>query len=221
MDTPAGLITARAIMEHGKAKRVSIQNVPSFYYCSLTVEIPGLGEIPVDISYGGNYFALVDVNRLNMALKIENIKDLIEIGLTVRDLVNERVEIIHPGTGVKGRVDITEIYDESPDLSESPDSFGPKNIVIFGAGQVDRSPCGTGTCAKMAVLNKKNRLKPGEIYRYKSIIGTEFQGRILEETTIGNYKAVIPEITARAYITGIQQFVMDADDPFKHGFQLA
>ena len=214
MDTPAGLITARAIMEHGKAKSVSFQNVPSFYYSSLTVKVPGLGEIPVDISYGGNYFALVNVNRLNMPLEVENIKDLTEIGLTIRDLVNQQAEIIHPGTGAKGSVDLTEIYDESSAPAVT------KNIVIFGAGQVDRSPCGTGTCAKMAVLNKKNKLSPNEIYRHKSIIGTEFQGKILEETTVGDYKAIIPEITARAYITGIQQFVMDADDPFKYGFQL-
>jgi len=211
LDTPAGKVYSKARIENGKVKEVIIRNVPSFFYSSVNIKVKSIGNVPADIAYGGNFFALINAKSLNTKIKLEEIKKLIEFGLDIRETVNNKISIVHPVTGKKGKVDLVEIFEEKP---------LPKNVVIFGSGQVDRSPCGTGTCAKMAMLHAHNRLKVGQIYKYRSIIGTEFYGKIVEETKAGDYKAVVPEITGSAHIIGIQQFVMDEEDPFKYGFEL-
>jgi len=211
LDTPAGKVYSRAKIENGKVRDVTIRNVPSFFYSSRNIRVKSVGNVSIDIAYGGNFFALVNAESLNTKIEHEEIGKLIEFGLDIRETVNNEVDIVHPVTGKIGKVSLVEIFEES-----SP----PRNVVIFGSGQVDRSPCGTGTCAKMAMLHAKNRLKVGQIYKYRSIIGTEFYGKIVKETRIGDYKAIIPEITGSAYIIGIQQFVVDEDDPFKYGFEL-
>lgn len=211
LDTPAGKVYARAKIENGKVRAVTIRNVPSFLYSSLSIRVKSVKDVPVDIAYGGNFFALVAAKSLNVKVNPREIKKLIELGVDIRETVNKQVDIVHPATGDKGKVDLVEIFEETRP---------PRNAVIFGLGQVDRSPCGTGTCARMAVLHAKNKLAVGQTYRYKSILGTEFQGRIVEETTVGDYQAVVPEITGSAYIIGIQQFVIDEEDPFGYGFQL-
>lgn len=211
LDTPAGEVYARAKIDNGKVKAVTIRNVPSFLYCSLSTEVKSAENVPVDIAYGGNFFALVAAKSLNVKVEPGEIKKLIEFGIDIRETINRQLDIAHPATGNKAKVDLVEIFEETRP---------PRNAVIFGLGQVDRSPCGTGTCAKMAMLHAKNKLAVGQTYRYKSILGTEFQGRIVEETKVGDYKAIVPEVKGSAYIIGIQQFVIDQEDPFKYGFQL-
>jgi len=211
LDTPAGKIYSRARIENGKVRNVTIRNVPSFFYSSASIKVKSIRDVPVDIAYGGNFFALVNAENLNTKIELKKVKKLIEFGLDIRETVNNEIDIVHPATGKRGKVSLVEIFEET-----SP----PRNIVIFGSGQVDRSPCGTGTCAKMAVLHANNRLKVGQIYKYRSIIGTEFYGKIVKETRVGDYKAIVPEITGSAYIIGIQQFVIDEEDPFKYGFEL-
>ena len=184
---------------------------PLFFYSSANINLKSIGNIPVNIAYGGNFVALVNAKSLNTKIELEKVKELIEFGLNIRETINNKIDIVHPATGKKGKVDLVEIFEEKP---------LPKNVVIFGLGQVDRSPCGTGTCAKMVMLHAHSRLKVGQIYKYRSIIGTEFYGKIVEETRVGDYKAIVPEITGSAHIIGIQQFVMDEDDPFKYGFEL-
>ena len=211
LDTPAGKIYPRVKIENGKVRCVTIRNVPSFFYSSTSIKVKSLRDIPVDIAYGGNFFALVNAKNLNTKIELKEIRKLIEFGLNIRERINNEVSIAHPATGERGKVDLVEIFEET-----SP----PRNVVIFGSGQVDRSPCGTGTSAKMAMLHLNNKLKVGEVYKYRSIIGTEFYGKIVKETRVGDYKAIIPEITGSAYITGIQQFVIEEEDPFKYGFEL-
>ena len=211
IDTPAGRVLANARIEDGRVTQISVKNVPSFYYASTHMKVGNLGEIPVHVAYGGNFFALVDIRHLNLDLEPAALPRLIQIGLEIKETVNDLVNIVHPGTGKSGEVGLVEIYEESDP---------PKNVVIFGNGQVDRSPCGTGTCAKMAMLHAQKKLEVGRPYKYRSILGTEFTGRIVEETKVGEYDAVVPEITGRAYITGILQLMVDDEDPFKHGFQL-
>ena len=211
LDTPAGKVRVRAKLENGKASAVTIRNVPSFLHSSLSIKVKSAKDVPVDIAYGGNFFALVAAKSLDVKVRPQEIKKLIAFGVEIRKTVNKEVNLVHPATGNKGKVDLVEIFEETRP---------PRNAVIFGLGQVDRSPCGTGTCAKMAVLHAKNKLAVGQTYRYRSILGTEFQGRIVEETRVGDYKAIVPEVTGRAYIIGIQQFVVEEEDPFKYGFQL-
>lgn len=211
LDTPAGLIHARAAMENGRVSKVTIRNRESFFCASLEISIPPLGTIPVDIAYGGNYFALVDAALLKLSVEPANIDALKALGLAIRRAVNQQFTPVHPGTGIPGQVALTEIYEHT-----SP----PRNIVVFGTGQIDRSPCGTGTSAKMALLHHKGLLKPGEPYVYRSVFGTEFTGRIIEPTHVENQPAIIPEITGKAFITGFHQFVVDDTDPYKHGLNI-
>jgi len=211
LDTPAGIIYSCANIENGKVKDITVRDVPSFFYSSANIKVKSIGDVPVDIAYGGNFFALVNVKNLNTEIELKRIRRLIEFGINIRETINKEINIIHPATGKGGKVDLVEIFEDT-----SP----PRNVVIFGSGQVDRSPCGTGTCAKMATLHAHNRLKVGQVYRYRSIIGTEFYGKIVKETRVGDYEAIIPEITGSAHIIGFQQFVIDEEDPFKYGFEL-
>ncbi|MBI9092740.1 MAG: proline racemase family protein [Desulfobacterium sp.] len=121
------------------------------------------------------------------------------------------ISIVHPGTLQKAQVDLTEIYQEGDPV---------KNVVVFGSGQVDRSPCGTGTCAKMACLHRSGELGIGDAYVHSGILDTTFVGRVVEETRVGKMPAVLPEITGHAHITGFHQFVAGEKDPFKNGFRL-
>ncbi len=221
IDTPAGKIIAEAVIENGNVIEVKICNVPSFYYETVIVELPSIGKVNVNISYGGNFFGLVNSKELNIDVDIKNLEKLTAIGMEIRKQVNERIAVVHPATGQNSVVGLTEIYqDILPDNYSASKRYNSKNVVVFGNGQIDRSPCGTGTSAKMAYLYQKGKLAIGEPYVHASIINTVFTGKIIAETMVGNKKAIIPEITGRAHITGMHNFVADKDDPFKEGFTL-
>ncbi len=215
-DAPAGLITARAKVENGAVKSVTIRNVPAFLYMSdVKINVPGIGEITFDVSFGGSFFAIVKADQLGLKVVPTNIDQLTKLGMAIRKAANEQLKIQHPTLAHINTIDLVEIYDE-PTHPEA----NYKNVVIFGDGQADRSPCGTGTSAKMATLHAKGHLKIGEEFVYESIIGTLFRGRLVETAEVGEFKAVVPEITGSAYITGFNQFVIDPNDPVKHGFML-
>ncbi|MBS4536330.1 proline racemase [Clostridium sp. D2Q-14] len=216
MDTPAGIVTGKVKVENGKAKEVSVVNVPAFHYKKdVEIEVPEIGTIKLDISFGGSFFAIVNVNELGLKVESKYSQELLKIGLKIRDIINETIEIKHPELSHINTVDLVEIYDE-PTHPEAD----YKNVVIFGQGQVDRSPCGTGTSAKLATLHSKGELKENEIFTYESITGTLFKGKIVGTTKVGDFDAIIPEITGSAYITGLNQYVIDEDDPVKYGFTL-
>ncbi|GFR34856.1 proline racemase [Thermobrachium celere] len=216
LEAPAGLVKARVKVENGKAKEVSIVNVPSFLYKSdVEVEVEGLGKVTLDIAFGGSFFALVDSTQLGMQISPNNVQKLVDVALKIRRAVNESVEIQHPTLSHIKTVDLVEIY--GPPTKEEATL---KNVVVFGQGQVDRSPCGTGTSAKIATLYAKGKLKMNEEFVYESILGTMFKARVIGETKVGDFNAVIPEITGSAYITGFNHFVIDPEDPVKYGFIL-
>jgi len=216
MDTPAGLIKAQVKVSGEKVEEVSIVNVPSFLYKEgVTVDVPGLGKLTLDISFGGSFFALVDAKNLGIDILPKNVTELMQLALKIRDCVNQQVEMRHPYLSHIKTCDLVEIYGEPT----HPDA-DYKNVVIFGDGQVDRSPCGTGTSAKMAALYAKGKLKEGEPFVYESILGTLFKGKILGITKAGDFDAVTPEITGSAYITGFNTFIIDDRDPVKYGFVL-
>lgn len=216
LEAPAGLIKAKVAVQNGKVSGVTITNVPSFLLKEdVEIEVPTLGKIKLDISYGGSFFALVNANQLGMKVDLENVNELVEAGLTIRDIVNSEIKISHPEKPHINSVDLVEIYD-------LPTTKGAdlKNVVVFGMGQFDRSPCGTGTSAKLAALYAKGKIGLNEPFIYESITGTTFTGKVISETNIGNYKGVIPEVSGRAFVTGFSQLVIDPSDPFKYGFTL-
>ncbi len=215
-DAPAGFITAKAVVQDRNVKSVTIRNVPAFLYKpNAVVTVPDLGPIELDISFGGSFFAIVSAQKLGVTVTPDNIDLLIKYGKAIRKAANEQIQVQHPELPHIKTVDLVEIFDK-PSNSE----VDYKNVVIFGDGQADRSPCGTGTCAKMATLYAKGELGLNQDFVYESIIGTTFKGRLVATTKVGDYDAVIPEITGAAYITGFNQFAIDPADPLKYGFAL-
>lgn len=216
LEAPAGLVTANVKVENGQAKEVSVINVPAFLYKEgVKIDLPGVGTVTFDISFGGSFFAIVKATELGVEIEPKNINIITERAMELMKLINETIQVQHPiKTHIK-TVDLVEVYGPA----KNPEAT-LQNVVIFGAGQADRSPCGTGTSAKMATLYAKGQLKVNEPFVYESIIGTMFKGRILEETKVGDYLAVIPEITGSAYITGFNHFTIDENDPVKYGFLL-
>ena len=218
VETPAGLIYATAkLKDNGaKVKEVSFKNVESFLYKrDLELDVEGVGHIKFDISFGGSFFCILSADQLGLEVKPENASKLKEAGLKIRDAVNANVEIQHPTLSHIKSVDLVEIYDK-PSHPEAT----YKNVVVFGDGNIDRSPCGTGTSAKLATLYAKGELKPGEPFVYESILGTLFKGRIVEERKLADFDAIIPEITGSGYILGFSNYVYDPDDALTYGFLL-
>jgi len=213
LDTPAGLVKAWGRVEEGELKEVTIENVPAFFYDSVEIDLPNIGRVHVDISFGGNFFGVIDSKELGIELKMENIPKLIPIGMEARKLINQRIRVQHPILPHIDRVELVEITG----AADTPEAT-MKNVVIFVKSSVDRSPCGTGTCARMAELYHLGKLKLNEDFYHESIIGTVFKGRLVRKTKVGNIEAVIPQITGKAYITGLNTWIKEVEDETDYGF---
>ncbi|AXK50878.1 proline racemase family protein [Spiroplasma alleghenense] len=215
LDTPAGLVTAYVDVKNSEVQSVRIKNVPSFLYKeNIEVMVPDFGKIKVDISFGGSFFALVDMEQLKTTNEMKNVDFLVDIGMKILNACNEQIKVIHPINEHIKSIDLVEMY-------EKPNSRHPKNYsncVVFGMAQFDRSPCGTGTSAKVATLFKRKELKLNEDFVYESIMKTKFIGKVLETTKVKEFDAVIPEIKGNAYITGYANWVLQPTDPFQEGF---
>jgi proline racemase len=213
-DTPAGLVKSYARVEENRVVEVSISNVASFMYAGdVELDLPDIGKVTIDVSFGGNFFAVVPAKALGVSVHPDNISKLIRLGMMVKKAVNEKLKVRHPTEKHITTVKLTEIY-EKP----KPSSFFSKSVSIFGNGQMDRCPCGTGTSAAMATLYGKGELPLGIEFTNESIIGTRIRGKLVREVQVGDFMAVDPVVTGEAYITGIQQFIVDPDDPLKYGF---
>ena len=213
-ETVAGLVKVEALIKDGSVSEVSLLNLPSFYVGAFEVEMDGGMIIPVDVAYGGNFYVITDAKNLNTRVRKENVDELITKGIMLRNEASQQIEVCHPNTpDVPQKIDLAMITDE-PEL---PQSHG-KNIVVFGNGQFDRSPCGTGTAARLSVLFNKGMLKVNESFIHESIINTLFSAKILQTVKVGAYDAVIPEITGRAFITQITNILINPHDPLKNGF---
>ncbi len=215
LEAPAGIIRTKVKVENGKAVEVTLTNVPAFLYKdNLTVEVDGV-TIPYCISFGGSFFALVDAAKLGYNIGPSAVPELQRLGMKMLEKINKEVQVQHPTLDIN-TVDLVEFYGPTP----NPDNADMRNVVIFGEAQADRSPCGTGTSAKLATLYAWDEIKIGEEFRYESFTGSVFRGVIKEETSIGEHKAVIPQITGSAYITGMGTYVIDPTDPLKYGFSV-
>jgi proline racemase len=218
LETPAGLVDGTVkTAPDGTIESVSLIDVPSFAYrLDVTVDVPGYGAVKADIGYGGNFFVIAEAAAMGFAsIDPEHTNALISAGIALREAANAQIPVRHPTLAHIDRIDIAMLT-----AAPSGDHADARNIVILGAAQADRSPCGTGTCARMAVLHAKGQLKTGARFRHESSIGTVFDSVVLGETTVGNVKAVIPQIACRPFITGFNELVVDPDDPVAFGFIL-
>jgi proline racemase len=212
-DSPAGLIRASAEVEDDRVVSVAFRNVPAFRYAQGLDLATSVGPVRVDVSYGGAFYALVDAAGLGVEIQPENATTLTQLGMEIKRAVDRDIEVVHPD-----EPELRGIYGTM--ISEPPrttDADG-RNITIYAEGAVDRSPCGTGTSAKLACLFADGRVSCGQPYIHESVIGTMFTGRFLSETSVGPYPAVETEIAGRGFLTGFQQFVVDPEDATAGGF---
>ena len=216
LETPAGLILIDYVQEGPKVKTVKLTNVKSFLYKSeLTVDCPDLGEIVADVAYGGNFYAIVDPQKNFRDISDFSASQLIHYGKLIRSLLNEKYEFTHPeNENIYG---LSHIQWTGKPTKEN--STG-RNAVLVGENALDRSPCGTGTSARMAQWYAKGKLKAGDEFVHESYIGSQFIGRIEEETQLAGHAAIVPSVEGWAIITGYSQIIIDDMDPYKEGFQV-
>lgn len=217
LDTPPGLVEAHVHVENGKPTAVTMRNVASFLHeKDLRVNVPGHGDVTLDIAYGGNWFGILSHDQVDIPLDMYNLQPLLQFADRVRTAVAVAgVNGFDPPTGTPQPVDHIEIFKPR----EVDDGIGAQTLTLCPGMEYDRSPCGTGTSAKLAVLHARGKLAVGDTFRNQSITGTEFVGRVVETATTDGRDVVIPEVRGSAYITGFQQFVFDPDDPLAFGMR--
>ena len=228
LDTPAGLIAIRAEVSNGKATNVTFENVPAFsVYTNKSISVPEIGDVKVDVAYGGMFYVILDSEELGLELSPKNGGEIVRIAEMVKTIAAEELPVVHPEN--KDISGITIAVVSGP--ADNP-AATLKNAVVVSTGKldwnqpetwkgvIDRSPCGTGTCAKMASLFEKKLLNINADFVHEGILGTTFTGRLVRKTKVGNYDAVVPTITGRAWITGFAQYVVDVSDPFPEGFTI-
>jgi 4-hydroxyproline epimerase len=214
LDTPAGLVVAEYKQVGEYVEEVRITNVPSFLYAEgLTVECPALGEIRIDVAYGGNFYAIVEPQENFRDMADHSAGDLIAWSPIVRQRLNDKYGFEHPENPAINRLSHM-LWTGAP-TTKGADA---RNAVFYGDKAIDRSPCGTGTSARMAQLHAKGRLKAGDGFVHESIIGSLFSGRVEKETTVGGRPAIVPSIGGWARMTGLNTIFIDDRDPFAHGF---
>lgn len=215
VDTPAGLIGVQIKVTDGKAEEVTFKNVPSFLLKSIEIDVEGIGHVECDIAYGGNFYGIIDARKLGISLTEDNATNIINKGIEIRNAINATEEVVHPEFPFINGLTHIEFYTDP--VHPSADL---KNTVIVPPGGIDRSPCGTGTSAKLATLHTFGELGINELFVYESIVGTLFKARVLETTKVKELDAVIPEVTGSAWVMGMHKFYYNENDPLREGFLL-
>ncbi len=226
LEAPAGLIRVRASCRDGKVTAVTFRNVPAFAtHLDVPIEVPTLGTVIVDVAYGGMFYAIAEAAQFGLRLTPDEGRDIVRITELVKAAANEQLPVVHPEQPGFAGITIGQL--SGPPSGPHADR---RNVVTVSTGEldwerpstwtgvIDRSPCGTGTSARMATLWARGRLGLGEDFRHEGILGTVFTGRLVEETRVGPYQAVVPEISGQAWITGFNTLIVDPTDPFPDGF---
>lgn len=214
LDTPAGLVVVDVEVSDGKAKSVTLTNVPSFTLAiDQSVDVPGYGKITYDMAFGGNFYAIIPIEQINLDFEPANGPKILAAGLAISDAINSQNRPVHP---------------ENPEIAIchhidfiSPGSSGKfhwRNAMAIHPGWFDRSPCGTGTSARLAQMVTRGEFTEGDVLLNESWIGSQFQGRVVGRTTVGDIPAIIPTITGRAWVMGESTWTLDPSDPFPSGF---
>ncbi|WP_106497799.1 proline racemase family protein [Lentibacillus sp. Marseille-P4043] len=215
LDTPAGLVKVKVKVEDGIAKEVTFLNVPSFLLKRVEIDVEGIGHVECDVAYGGNFYGIIDARKLGLGLTTDNASTIIDQAITIRNAINAKEEIVHPEHPFINGLTHIEFYTD-PVHPEAD----LKNTVVVPPGGIDRSPCGTGTSAKLATMYSKNEIGKDELFVYESIVGTLFKAKILVLTAIKDHEAVIPEVTGSAWVMGMHRFFYNEKDPLKEGYLL-
>lgn len=214
LDTPAGLVDVDIAVENGKAKEVSFCNVPAFLLKRVSVDVEGIG-IDADIAYGGNFYGIIDAKSVGLELIPENASKIIDKAIKIRNVINEKTDVVHPQYPfIRGLTHI-EFF-----TSPSHEEADVKNTVVVPPGGIDRSPCGTGTSAKLAVLYSRQEIGMNEEFVHESIVGSIFRGSVLKEEDMEGVQAVVTRITGSAWLMGMHRFFYHEEDPLKEGFLL-
>lgn len=215
VDTPSGPMDAHTHVEDGQVISVAIDMVPSFVFdTGRALDLPGFGRLSVDLVCVGGFFAMVSAAAIGVELVAANSRVLIPLGMEIIAAANAAFSVSHPERPEVCTVDVTEFYEEI-----HPEGTG-RGVVVYGESHMDRSPCGTGTTAKMTLLHHRGELAVGETYRNASPLGTVFDGRIVKTVKIGPFDGIVGQIRGNAQITGYHQFVVDSKDPFPKGYLL-
>ncbi len=218
LEAPGGLIQVRAECAGGKARRIFVQNVPSFAVrLDAVLEVEGLGTLRVDTAYGGDSFVVVDAGRLGFELAAHEAHDMAELGARLTRAATEQLGFEHPGNPDWRHISFC-LFASRPEAGPA----GPelRHAVVIEPGKVDRSPTGTAVSAQLALMHRRGTIAPGEVLTARSIIGSRFQGRIVAEARVGDLPAVVPEISGRAWITDTRQLMLDPEDPWQTGYRV-
>ncbi|MGK5630524.1 proline racemase family protein [Streptomyces sp. URMC 123] len=215
LDTPAGLVTAEVAVRDGRAERVTLRNVVSYAAeLDAVVDVPGLGEVRYDMAYGGNFYAITPLDALGIPFGTDRANDILAAGLAVMAAIDEQRRPVHPeDPRIAGCRHVQFTAPGGPDSDA-------RNAMVIHPGWFDRSPCGTGTSARMAQLHARGALPLHRDFVNESFIGTRFTGRLVGTERVGDREGVVPTVTGRAWITGMGQYLLDPADPFPAGFTL-
>jgi proline racemase len=226
LESPAGLIRVLADCADGKVRGVTFRNVPAFAtHLDTPIEVPQLGTVTVDVAYGGMFYVIADAGSFGLRLTPDEGADIVRISEMIKAAAAEQLPVVHPDQPGFAGITIAQLSGPAHDPANDR-----RNAVTVSTGKldwarpatwtgaIDRSPCGTGTSARMAVLHAKGQLQVGDTFRHEGILGTVFTGRVLGETAVGAYRAIVPSITGQAWITGFASYVVDPTDPFPDGF---
>ena len=214
LETPGGLIRVRVSMAGGKPSDVCFRNIPAYVeQLDSDLQVPGIGNLKVDVAFGGNYFVFFSAEEVGLEVNADNIKEVVDAAMAIRDAANRQLPVRHSLSGNNRSIDIATVL-AAPEQNKAT----YKNVHVFANRQYDRSPGGTGTSARLAVLHSKGELPMGGKVWVESLTGGLFKGQILEETLVGDRRGFVTEVTGSAYITGFHQFVADPEDRLQKGF---
>ncbi len=218
LEAPGGLVRVRAECRNGKAERIHLRNVPSFAgIMDARLELPGR-TLAVDTAWGGDSFVVANAAALGFALEAHEARDLAGQGMAIVEAANEQIGFDHPALPDWRHISFCLF---AGPLARGPEGLSARSAVAIRPGKIDRSPTGTGVCARMALLHARGAMQPGSRFTATSIVGSTFAGRILEETQVGGRPAIVPEIGGRAWITGDHRHTLDPDDPWPEGYRLS
>ena len=219
IEAPAGLVAVTAACENGKAKSITVRNVPSFAdKLDAKLEVQGLGTLTVDTAYGGDSFVIADARALGFSVQPDEARDIAATGATITAAANEQLGFNHPDNPDWSHISFCQL---AMPLEDEGSVLTGRNAVVIDPAKIDRSPTGTGCSARMAVLHARGLLKAGDRFSGISILGSRFDCTLEEITQVGGRAAIIPSITGRAWVTGTRQEMLDPDDPWPEGYRLS
>lgn len=219
LETPGGVIGVRAECHNGRCTSVEIENLPSFVFgLDVPLDIPGFGPLKVDVAYGGMIYALVNAADVGLRIVPSSAREFVEIGERIKSAAALQYSAVHPEN--PGIHTVNQVLFYEPAYRDADGALRGRNTVVVSPGRLDRSPCGTGTSARLATMLSRREIAVGEVLHHESITGTIFTGVIASEKRVGGFAGIVPKISGRAWITGFHTHVLEASDPIPTGYRL-